>query len=97
MARVKVRWTRITLGDLESAYEYVKAERPSAAHALIDRIEEAVSSLRQYPDLGRKGRVEGTRELVIAHTPFVIPYRVAEGIVEILAVIHGARRWPENL
>lgn len=97
MAAVKLRWTRLALEDLNHAFEYVAAENPSAARAAIERIEAAVNALRVYPDLGRPGRVEGTRELVVPRTPFIIPYRIAKRRIEILAVIHGARRWPDTL
>ena len=93
---MKVAWTPLALEDLDSAYEYIAAENLTAADAIIERIRSAVNTLRAHPDLGRKGRVEGTRELVISGTPFVIPYRVNKNRVEILALIHGARRWPES-
>ena len=93
---MKVAWTPLALEDLDSAYEYIAAENLTAADAIIERIRSAVNALRAHPDLGRKGRVEGTRELVISGTPFVIPYRVNKNRVEILALIHGARRWPES-
>lgn len=47
------------------------------------------------PALGRPGRVAGTRELVLPKTPYVVAYRIMEA-VEILAVMHGAREWPEG-
>lgn len=94
---MRLRWTRLALEDLNYAFEYVAAENPSAACAIIGRIEAAVNALRAYPDLGRPGRIEGTRELVIAGTPFLILYRIAKGRIEVLAVIHGARRWPDSL
>ncbi len=43
---------------------------------------------------GRAGRVAGTRELVFASMPYIIAYRVTDQ-VEIIAVVHGARDWPE--
>jgi toxin ParE1/3/4 len=46
--------------------------------------------------MGRPGRVPGTRELVVSDTPFILPYRVRDSAVEILAVFHGARQWPEQ-
>ncbi len=46
--------------------------------------------------MGRAGRVPGTRELLIPGTPYIIPYRVRAGAVEILRVFHAARRWPER-
>jgi toxin ParE1/3/4 len=61
------------------------------------RIVEAVETLRDHPHLGRAGRIAETRELVIAETPYLVPYRVADGDAQILAVIHGARRWPDKL
>jgi toxin ParE1/3/4 len=39
--------------------------------------------------------VLGTRELVVE--PYVIAYRVKRGVLQILRVLHGARRWPESI
>jgi toxin ParE1/3/4 len=66
-----------------------------AASRIVERIHESVDNLSAYPDLGRLGRVPGTRELVIAGTPFIVPYRVREDGVEILTVFHAARKWPD--
>jgi hypothetical protein len=35
--------------------------------------------------------------LVIPKTPFVVPYRVRDDVLEILRVYHHARRWPERM
>lgn len=43
------------------------------------------------------GRVDGTRELVIPGTQYILPYRVKQNQIQILAVFHGARQWPEAL
>jgi toxin ParE1/3/4 len=75
-------------------HAFVPADDPVAADRLLTRIENAVGQLAHYPALGRPGRVEGTRELVVAGTPYIVPYRVAGNILEILRVHHGARRWP---
>jgi toxin ParE1/3/4 len=96
VAAVKIRWTRLAVEDLNHAYEYIAEENPTAARGVIHRIESAVNTLRAHPEIGRSGRVEGTRELVISGTPFIVAYRIAENRVEILAVIHGARRWPTS-
>ena len=53
--------------------------------------------LADQPGLGRAGRVSGTRELVVARTPYVVPYRVKGEVIEALRVYHGAQRWPERL
>jgi len=93
---MKLRYTRLALADLEQAHDFILAENPRAAQAVMARIREAVERLVTFPDSGRPGRVHGTRELVVANTPFVIAYRVTPGTIDILAVIHGSRRWPSS-
>jgi toxin ParE1/3/4 len=46
--------------------------------------------------MSRPGRVAGTRELIVAGTPHIVAYRVAASRIEILAMIHAARRWPST-
>lgn len=63
---------------------------------MIGRIRQAVSHLDRQPRMGRLGKLEGTRELVVPGTPFIVVYRVANGVVEILRIIHGAQHWPDD-
>ncbi|MDB5571288.1 MAG: addiction module toxin, RelE/StbE family [Hyphomicrobiales bacterium] len=60
--------------------------------ALRDRLE-AVAALPTQS--GRPGRVAGTRELLVAGAPYVVAYRVNGAVIDILGVLHTARRWPE--
>lgn len=94
---MKVRYLRRALADLDAAYDYIRQHNPNAAGLIADRISNAIESLKQFPQQGRPGRKSGTRELVVSGTPFIVPYRVRGNAIEILAVIHGARRWPERL
>ena len=48
-------------------------------------------------ELGRPGRLVGTRELVIPDTPYVIPYRVRRDRLELIAVFHSRQKWPMKL
>ncbi len=61
---------------------------------MADRVLEAVEYLIKHPSLGRIGRVQGTRELVVSGTPFVVIYRVRMDVVQILRLLHHARKWP---
>lgn len=94
---MRLVWTRLAIQDLNQAHDFIEAVNPRAAGSTIDRIERAVSALTVHPNAGRPGRIEGVRELVVVGTPFIVPYRVRGNRVEILGVIHGARRWPDNL
>ena len=94
---MKLRWTRLAIADLDAAYDHVAADNPDAAQRMIEQIESATRVLVRHPAAGRLGRVPATRELVITGTPFIVAYRHRRGAVEILAVIHGSRKWPETL
>jgi len=91
---MKTRWMPLPEQDLESAYEYVRQDNSKAASRLLARVFEAVEMLGRYPSAGHPGRVPATRELSIAHTPYIVVYRHIRDEIHILAVIHGARRWP---
>jgi len=90
-----VRWTPTALRDLESLDAYIAEDAPEAAALTVERILSGIEALKRHPEMGRRGRVAGTRELVIA--PYIVAYRTAQAAIEILAVIHGARRWPDSL
>nr|WP_281175963.1 type II toxin-antitoxin system RelE/ParE family toxin [Edaphobacter aggregans] len=59
-----------------------------------DRIRNQIKELVRFPEIGRPGRVEGTRELVIRRTPYIVAYRITRGTVQILRILHDARLWP---
>jgi toxin ParE1/3/4 len=94
---MKVVWTRKASRHLRAAYDYwARESSPTAADMTLERIFSAVEQLERFPGAGRPGRVSGTRELVIVPTPFLVTYRVRRGKIEIIALLHGARKWPEQ-
>ena len=92
---MRLRYTRQALADLEEARAYIAERNSKAAAAVATRIRTAIDGLRLFPERGRPGRVAGTRELVIAHTPFIAVYRIGGRYLDILAIMHSARRWPD--
>lgn len=91
-----VKWLKVALANLDTEAEYIARDNPPAAARTLQRIVDAIEQLERYPAIGRPGRVPGTRELVVAGTPYIVPYRVRSGQVEILRIFHGARRWPNS-
>jgi addiction module RelE/StbE family toxin len=94
---VKVAWTRLALKDLDSARTYISEENSAAAARTIARVRKAFEAVSRHPEIGRPGRVEGTRELIIPGTQFIVADRIKAKRIEVLSVIHGARRWPDEL
>jgi toxin ParE1/3/4 len=93
---VTVRWLDQAVEDLKTVRTYIARDNPSAAADIGKRIRDAVKILGDYPAAGRAGRVPNTRELVVAGTSYILPYRVRAESVEILRVLHGAQQWPES-
>ena len=79
--------------DLLAITEYIADADPRAAEALLERFSTLADTLVEQPLMGRPGRVDGTRELVLHHS-YLIAYRVTETAIEIIHVRHAARRWP---
>lgn len=95
---MRVRWTVPALRDLEAIGEYIARNNSDAVAArVVTTILDQAENLAAFPHIGRAGWISGTRELVIIDTPFVAPYRVRDATVEILAVFHGSRQWPDAL
>jgi toxin ParE1/3/4 len=93
---MRVRWLRTALRNLDEEASYIAADDPAAARLVVARVLEAVAQLADQPALGRPGRVPSTRELVVARTRYIVPYRVRRDSVEILRVFHTSRRLPKR-
>jgi toxin ParE1/3/4 len=93
-----ILWSPEAIDDLISLRAYVADDNPAAARKVVLHIVQNIEQLlSDNPQMGRPGRVPGTRELVIPMTPFIVPYRLKRNIIQILRVYHGARRWPDGI
>jgi toxin ParE1/3/4 len=95
--RMRLEWSAYALADRIAIFDYIEADSPQAAVAVDERIREQVEVLARFPQSGRPGRIEGTRELVINRTPYIVAYRITGETVRILRVLHGSRRWPDEM
>jgi toxin ParE1/3/4 len=91
---MQLRWTTAAADDLEGIAEYLFEKSPQNAAQLIQKIYEAPSILKSYPNLGRPGKKEGTRELVIAPLPYIVVYQTRDDTLYIVRILHGAQDWP---
>ncbi len=94
---MNVKWLTEAKQDLVEIRTYIASEHPDTARSVAQRILDTIAYLRDHPEIGRIGRITGTRELVIPGLPYIVPYRVKGSVIEILGVLHGAREWPKEL
>ena len=91
-----IEWTEQATRQLDRAHDYIAlSNSEEVADRITLKIVNSVQQLAVFPMSGRAGRVPGTRELVIANTPFLVAYAIDKARIVILAVYHGAHRWPE--
>ena len=83
--------------DLEEIELHIAADNPNAAIDTVLRVIDSLQYLSGHPNMGREGRIDGTREWVVPETTFIAAYRIRDNTVEVLRVLHGARKWPQRL
>jgi toxin ParE1/3/4 len=91
-----ILWSRRAIRHLVAMREYIASDSEKNAAEIAKRILEGVDLLETHPEMGRAGRVVGTRELVVTGTPYIIPYRVRQERLELIAVFHGRQKWPKR-
>lgn len=93
---MRVRWLRRALQNLDAEAAYIAQDSPQSAAVFVAHLLASARMLAQHPQMGRPGRVPGTRELVVTRFPYILPYRVRGQAFEILRVFHTARKWPQG-
>ena len=91
-----VIWTKPAANSLATIQDYIAKDNPPAAYNITQKIYHSVSQLTNHPELGRVGRVKDTHELIVPGLPFIVPYRIKDKEIQILAVYHTSRKWPES-
>lgn len=84
----EVVWSRRALADLAAIQAHIRQFRPLAAQRMALRLRAAAESLAEHPERGRV--IGGLRELAVI-SPYLIRYRVADGVVQIVRIKHGAQ------
>lgn len=92
-----VKWLRCALENLDEEAAYIAKDSQRMAAEFVMHIRDSAAMLADHPNMGRPGRIAGTRELVVTRFSYILPYRVRGGAVEILRVFHTARRWPRQV
>jgi toxin ParE1/3/4 len=94
---MQVKWLRRALENLDDEAAYIARDSPRVAAEFVLHMRDSAAMLADHPNIGRPGRIAGTRELVVTRVSYILPYRVREGAVEVLRVFHTARQWPKRL
>lgn len=92
----EIVWSQAAINDLVDIRQHIAGHDPKAAARVAKRILDACDALMVAPRMDRPGRVLGTRELVVASTSYIAPYRIGDTSIELLRVLHGRQSWPQS-
>lgn len=91
-----ILWTEQATQQLDQVREYIAlSNTPEVSRKVVFQILASIEQLARFPMLGRTERVPGTRELVVANTPFIAAYALHRDKIAVLALYHGSQQWPE--
>jgi len=94
---VKLIWSSRALRDLDNACEYIARDSDKYAYLFAERIIALIERIPENPLWGAvvpEYNQEDLRERLFQN--YRIVYRVREGAVEIVSIIHGARLMPPS-
>jgi toxin ParE1/3/4 len=92
---VRVRYTENATAELARIFEYIARDNPSAADAVVRRVEEVAIRLAMFPGTGHACDTAGVLVAPLVRFPYAIYYKVEGDELLILHVHHGARRQPQ--
>lgn len=94
MARLSILEARGALKTLSDTLTYYDTQQSGLGARFLRSYDDQIDRLRDMPQIGRAGRVFGTRELIMQDFPFLIVYRVRQEYVQILRLIHQSMKYP---
>ena len=92
--KYEIQYLEIAKNDLDQIFEYILKDNPSSAIEILNEIDDAVSKLTVFPELGTQPKDDklkafGYRILVINN--YLVFYIIKEKFVEIHRVLHSNR------
>jgi plasmid stabilization system protein ParE len=92
-----VVWTNNAKRELRAVHDFIAQNSARYAQGVVDRITRQSELLAEQPYLGSEVAEYGDESIreLLEH-PYRIIYRVREDRVEVLSVVHGARRLPRQ-
>ncbi|PHM35955.1 type II toxin-antitoxin system RelE/ParE family toxin [Xenorhabdus innexi] len=90
---MRLEWKPMALADREQIMDYIAQDNPQAAIVLDDEFEASAERACLQPEMYKRGRLKGTREIVV-RPHYILIYRVERDILMVLRILHAAQQWP---
>ena len=91
---MRVVWTPLAESDFLATISFIAQDNPFQARRIGNVLRDAAASRPLFPQRGRPGLLENTRELVLPALPWRLVYDIRHEEIRILRLLHGAQDWP---
>jgi toxin ParE1/3/4 len=92
---MKLRVTETAFAELNDIADYIARDNPTAAKAVVARIEEVFERIKDFPEIARVADASGIRIFPVRPFPYLVFYIIEQDEIIIRNVRHGARRRPD--
>ncbi len=90
---MRIEWAEEAANQFEKEIDYISKENPIAGNKVSANILRNIDLLQTMPQMGRPGKMQGTRELVIHDLPYFVRYRTNKEKIQILNIFHTSRKY----
>ena len=91
---MRVRLAEPAIQDLEAIGRWLGANAVQWLARTEDAFRHSFELLAEFPELGRPGRINKTREYPVNRTPYMLVYTILEDTLWVQCIIHKSRQWP---
>lgn len=89
---MRLAWSAPALAHLDAIRRYIEQDSsPHYAERFVQRLVVAPERLTAFPQSGRLVRESDGQHREVIERPYRLIYRVENGVIYIVAVIHGSR------
>ncbi len=89
----KLRWEAEARRQYRDTLTYIASHDAAAAGRLGMAVEERLTLLERFAEIGRPGRVPRTRELIV-HPNYIVIYAIRRSTIDIIRFLHARQLYP---
>ena len=91
---MRLKWSSLARLQYMEQISYIADRNLPAALKIKEKIRTATDKLLIHPEIGKEGRCEGTRELMVSGTPVIVVYKIARQGIFIVGILHTVQDYP---
>ena len=96
--KFRIEYLPVAEKDLVDVFEYILSDNPSAATSFLDKVDESILKLEEFPYMGfvpKDTRLKylGYRILIVENYLVFYVVHEIERLVEIRRILHGKRQY----